>query len=58
MAESRLQKELKRLPTEMNVLYVKENLYVKSLRNRDIPHETRLMTFDSQNIKEATLHPM
>ena len=31
----------------MNVPYVEENLYVKSLWNRDMPYETRLITFDS-----------
>ena len=44
------QRQQKRLATEMNLPYV-ENLYVKSLRNRDIPYKTRLTTFDSQNIK-------
>ena len=46
MAENRLEREQKRLATEMNVAYV----YVKSLRNGDIPYEARLTTFVSQNI--------
>ena len=32
MAESRLEREQKWLATEMNVPYVEENLYVKSLQ--------------------------
>ena len=48
MAERRLEREQRSL--EMNVPNVEENLYVKSLRNRALPYETRLMTFDSQNI--------
>ena len=40
MAESRLEREQKRLATPKNVLRVEENLYVKSLRNRDIPYKT------------------
>ena len=48
MAESRLEREQRRL--EMNIPYIEENIYVKSLMNRDIPHETSLMTFDGQNI--------
>ena len=52
MAEgSRLDREHKRLATEMNVPPVDENLYVKSLWNRDIPYETWLSTFDNQNSK-------
>ena len=35
----------------MNVPSVDENWYVKSLWNRDIPYETLLTTFDSQNSK-------
>ena len=48
MAESRLEREQRGL--EMNVPYVQENFYVKLLRSKDIPYETRLMTFDHQNI--------
>ena len=40
MAESRLDIEQIRLATEMNVQSIGENLYVKSLSNRDIPYET------------------
>ena len=35
----------------MNVPPVDENLYVKSLWNRDIPYKTWLGPFDSQNSK-------
>ena len=52
MAKCRLEKEQKRLATEMNVPYVESNVYVKSLQSRDISYETRLITFDSQNIKK------
>ena len=41
MAESRLERE-KRLATEMNIPYVEEDLYVKSLQK-----ETYLMRLDS-----------
>ena len=47
MAEGRLERDQKRLTAEMNEPYVEENLYVKSLQNRDIPYETWLTTFDS-----------
>ena len=40
MAESRLDREQKRLNTEMNLPSVDENLYVKSPQNQDIPYET------------------
>ena len=50
MTESGLEREQRRLATEINVLYLEENLYLKLLRNRDIPYETRFMTFNSQNI--------
>ena len=46
MAESRWDREQKKLTTEMNVPSIDENLYVKSLWNRDIPYETWLTTFD------------
>ena len=48
---SRLDKEPKRLATEMNIPPLDENLYVKSLQNRDIPYETQLSIFDNQNSK-------
>ena len=52
MAEgSRLDRQQKRLATEINVTPVDENLYVKSQWNRDIPYEIWLSTFDSQNSK-------
>ena len=35
----------------MKVPPVDKNLYVMSLRNRDIPYETRFTTFDNQNSK-------
>ena len=35
----------------MNVPPLDENLYVSSLRNRDILHDVRLSTFDNQNSK-------
>ena len=44
MAESRLEREQRRLATKMNVPYVEEKLYAKNLRNRDMPYETRLLT--------------
>ena len=52
MAESRLEREQK-----MNVPYVEENLYVKSLWNRDIPYETQVTTFDIKNIKTKQPYP-
>ena len=51
MAESRLEREQKRLATGMNVPYVEEYLYVKSLWNRNIPYETRPSTFESKKSK-------
>ena len=40
MAQSRLDREQKRLATEMIAPPVDENLYGKSLQNRDIPYKT------------------
>ena len=52
MAEgSRLDREYRRLVNDMNVQLVDENLYVRSLRNREIPYNTRLNTFDNQIAK-------
>ena len=57
MAETKIEREQKILATEMNLQYVKENLYAKLLRSRDIPYKTRLTTCDSQNIKQSNLTP-
>ena len=35
----------------MSVPLVDKNLHVRSLRNRDIPYDTRLSTYDNQNSK-------
>ena len=35
----------------MNVPPADKNLYVRSLRKRNIPYDTRLSTFDNQNSK-------
>ena len=51
MDNSRIATEYRRLTTNMNVPLVDENLYVRSLRNRDIPYDTRPSTYDSQNRK-------
>ena len=48
---SRFDREYKKLVTEINVPPVSENLYVRSLWNRDIPYKTWLSTFDNQNSK-------
>ena len=50
MAQGRLDREQRRLATEMYVPPVDENLYVKSLWNRHT-YKTQLTTFDSQNGK-------
>ena len=42
---------------EMIVPPVDENLYVKSLQNRDIPNDTQCTTFDSQNSKTKQPDP-
>ena len=55
MTEScRIAREYRRLTTIMNVPLVDENLYVRSLRNRDILYDTRLSTFDNHNSKTKT----
>ena len=51
MAEGRLDREQKRLATDMNVPPVDENLYVKWVWNRDIPYEALLTSLNSQNSK-------
>ena len=51
VAESRLDGEQERIATEMNVPSVDENLYIKSLQNRDMPYKSQLTIFDSQNSK-------
>ena len=43
--------EYRRLTTNMDVPLVDKNLYVRSLRNRDIPYDIKLSTFDNQNRK-------
>ena len=48
MTGSKLEREQKWLATEMNVPYVEENLYLKSLQNKDISYETRLTSFESE----------
>ena len=48
---SRIAREYIRLTINMNVSPVDENLYVRSLRNRAIPYDIRLCTFDNQNTK-------
>ena len=48
---SRIAKEHRRLDTYMNVPLVDKNLYVRSLRNSDIPYDTRHSIFDKQNSK-------
>ena len=52
MAEnSRMVREYRRLTTNMNVPLVDENLYVRLLRNRNIPYNIRHRQFDNQNGK-------
>ena len=52
---SRLERKYRKLVTDMNVPKVDDNLYMKSLRNRYIPYNTRLSTFDRQ--KSKTVKP-
>ena len=52
---SRIAREYRRFTTNMNVPPVDANLYVKSLRNRDIPYDTRCRLFDNQNSKTKKL---
>ena len=51
MAEGRVDRKQNRLATEMNVTSVDENLYWKSLQNRDIPYKTWITNFDSKSSK-------
>ena len=52
MTESnRVAREYRRLTTNMNVALVDENLYVRSLRYRDIPYDVKSSTSDNQNSK-------
>ena len=55
MAESRLEREQKRLATEMNIPPVDENIYVKLLQNRDIPHETQFTILMVKIVKYSSL---
>ena len=48
---SRVVREYRRLAINMNMPPVDENLYVRVMRNRDIPYDTRCSTFDNQNNK-------
>ena len=43
----------------MNVALVDENLYVRILRNRNIPYDIRHRQFDNQNskIRKPDIHP-
>ena len=43
-----MSREYRRLATNMNVPPVDENLYVRSLRNRNIPHDIRHTQSDNQ----------
>ena len=52
MTESkRVAREYKQLTTNMNMALIDENLYVRLLRNRDIPYDIRTSTFDNQSSK-------
>ena len=52
MAENcQMVREYKRLTTNMNVPLVDENLYIRSLRNGNIPNYTRHRLFNNQNSK-------
>ena len=56
MAEnSRITKENRRLTTNMNVPLIDEILYVKALRNKNIPYDIRNRQFDNQNSKTQKL---
>ena len=48
---SKIARENRKLRTNINMPPVDENLYIRSLKNRDIPNDTRLRSFDSQNSK-------
>ena len=52
MAEnSRVAREYRKLATNMNVPLVEKKLYVRALRNRNIPYDIRHRQFDNQNSK-------
>ena len=50
---SRMEREYRRLTTNINVPPVDENLQVRSLRNRNIPYDTR--PIDKLNSKTKNL---
>ena len=49
---SRITREYRSLTTNTKVPLVDENLYVRSLRKRNIPYHTRFRTFGNQNNKK------
>ena len=52
MAEnSRMARQYRRLTTNMNVPLVDKNLYIRSLRKRNIPYDITHRQFDNQNNK-------
>ena len=57
MAEnSGIKGEYQRLTTNTNVSLVDENLYLRTLRNKNIPYDIRHRQFDKQNSKTEKPH--
>ena len=51
---SKLDREYRRLTTYMNVPLVDENVYIRSLGNRDIPYDTKLCTLTTRIAEQSS----